>query len=266
MAGPGEPRPKVVILCGGLGTRLREETEFRPKPMVEIGGRPVLWHIMKLFAHHGFDDFVLCIGYKGQYIKDWFLNYEAWNSDFTITLGHPPQLEVHHPHDESGWRVTICDTGPDAPTGARVKRVAHHVCDGPFIVTYGDGLADIDIGRLVEFHRAHGRLATVTATRPLSRFGHVDLDAGQVVRMFREKPQTDDWVNSGFFVFEPAVLDELDHDSILEREPLEQLALRGEIVAYQHEGFWRPMDTYRDSLLLNELWADDKAPWRVWDR
>jgi glucose-1-phosphate cytidylyltransferase len=267
MAGPGgEPKPKVVILCGGLGTRLREETEFRPKPMVEIGGRPVLWHIMKLFAHHGFDDFVLCIGYKGQLIKDWFLNYEAWNSDFTITLGHPPQVEVHHPHDESGWRVTICDTGPEAPTGARVKKVAHHVCDGPFIVTYGDGLADIDIGRLVEFHRAHGRLATVTATRPLSRFGHVDLDVGQVVRMFREKPQTDDWVNSGFFVFEPAVLDELDDDSILEREPLEELALRGEIVAYQHEGFWRPMDTYRDSLFLNELWAADKAPWRVWEQ
>lgn len=255
----------VVILCGGLGTRLREETEFRPKPMVEIGGRPVLWHIMKLFAYYGFNEFVLCIGYRGQIIKDWFLNYEAWNSDFTVTLGHPGKIEVHNAHGEAGWRVTICDTGADTMTGGRVKRVKHHLRSGPFVVTYGDGLADIDVGKLVAFHESHGKLATVTATRPLSRFGHVDLDAGQIVRTFREKPQTDDWVNSGFFVLEPEVLDELDDNSILEREPLERLAQRGEIVAYRHDGFWRPMDTYRDSLLLNELWATESAPWRVWD-
>jgi glucose-1-phosphate cytidylyltransferase len=259
--------PKVVILCGGLGTRLREETEFRPKPMVEIGGRPVLWHIMKGFAHHGFTEFVLCVGYKGQQIKNWFLNYEAErSSDFTVTLGHPAKLEIHQGHAEEGWRVTICDTGQETMTGGRVKRVAHHLGPGPFIVTYGDGLADIDVRKLVAFHQGHGHLATVTATRPLSRFGHVDLDAGQVVRTFREKPQSDDWVNSGFFVFEPEVLDELDANAVLEREPLERLAARGEIVAYQHDGFWRPMDTYRDSLLLNELWATGIAPWKVWDR
>ena len=261
-----EPKPKVVILCGGLGTRLREETEYRPKPMVEIGGKPILWHIMKVFAHHGFTDFVLCVGYRGQIIKDWFLNYDTSNSDFTITLGHPPQLEVHNPHAEQGWTVTVCDTGATTMTGGRVKQIARHVGPGPFFVTYGDGLADIDISALLATHRAHGRTATVTATRPLSRFGHVDLDAGQVVRTFREKPQTDDWVNSGFFVFEQAMFDYLDDNSILEQEPLEQLAKDGEIVAYRHDGFWRPMDTYRDTLLLNEIWASGKAPWKVWDR
>jgi glucose-1-phosphate cytidylyltransferase len=232
--------------------------------MVEIGGRPILWHIMKGFSHFGFRDFVLCIGYRGQIIKDWFLNYEVWNSDFTVTLGHPATVEVHNAHDEFGWRVTICETGAETMTGGRVKRVAHHVSTGPFLVTYGDGLADIDVGALFAFHRAHGKLATVTATRPLSRFGHVDVDAGQVVRSFREKPQTDDWVNSGFFVLEPGVLDLLDAESVLEREPLERLAEMGEIVAYQHDGFWRPMDTYRDSLLLNELWQSGSPPWRVW--
>ncbi len=256
--------PKVVILCGGLGTRLREETEFRPKPMVEIGGRPILWHIMKVFAHHGLHEFVLCVGYRGHMIKDWFLNYELWNSDFTVTLGHSATVEVHDPHDECDWRVTICDTGGDTMTGGRVKRVAHHVGTGPFLVTYGDGLADIDLTELLAFHRRHGKLATVTATRPLSRFGHVDLDAGQVVRGFREKPQTDDWVNSGFFVFEPEVLDLLEDDSILEREPLEELADMRQLVAYRHEGFWQPMDTYRDLLLLNELWQSGTPPWRVW--
>ena len=258
--------PKVVILCGGLGTRLREETEFRPKPMVEIGGRPVLWHIMKLFAAYGFTEFVLCIGYRGHMIKDWFLNYDVWNSDFTVTLGDPKTVDVHDAHREDGWKVTICDTGQETMTGGRVKRVAHHLGPGPFFVTYGDGLADIDISKLLAFHRAHGKAATVTATRPLSRFGHVDLDAGQVVRTFREKPQTDDWVNSGFFVFETSVLDDLADESILEREPLERLAERGEIVAYRHAGFWRPMDTYRDSLLLNEMWNEGSPPWRVWDR
>ena len=261
---PIEAPLKVVILCGGLGTRLREETEFRPKPMVDIGGRPILWHIMKGFAHYGFTDFVLCIGYRGQIIKDWFFNYELWNSDFTVTLGHPAQVEVHNAHDESGWRVTVCETGADTMTGGRVKRVAHHLGSGPFIVTYGDGLADIDITKLYDFHREHGKLATVTATRPLSRFGHVDLDAGQVVRSFREKPQTDDWVNSGYFMFEHGVLDLLEDDSVLEREPLEQLADAGDIVAYRHEGFWRPMDTYRETLLLNELWQSGAAPWMVW--
>jgi glucose-1-phosphate cytidylyltransferase len=258
---------KVVILCGGLGTRMREETEFRPKPMVEIGGRPILWHIMKSYAHYGFSDFVLCVGYKGQIIKEWFLNYEAWNSDFTLTLGEPGSVEFHGGHLETGWRVTVADTGFETMTGGRVKRVQRYVGDDDvFMVTYGDGLSDVNIGDLLAFHRRHGKLATVTATRPLSRFGVVDVDADQMVRTFREKPVADDWVNSGFFVFGREFFDYLNEESILEREPLEALARDEEIMAYRHDGFWRPMDTYRETLLLNELWASGKAPWAVWDR
>ena len=256
---------KVVILCGGLGTRMREETEFRPKPMVEIGGRPILWHIMKLYAHHGFDDFVLCVGYKGQIIKDYFLNYEAWNRDCTITLGDHKSVEFHGGHLETGWRVTVADTGQDTMTGGRVKAVERYVDGDEFMVTYGDGLADVDLRALLAFHREHGKVATVTATRPLSRFGVVDLDDESVVRRFREKPTSDDWVNSGFFIFNRTFFEYLDPDSVLEREPLEELAREEEIVAYRHDGFFRPMDTYRETLLLNELWAAGKAPWAVWE-
>lgn len=256
--------PKVVILCGGLGTRLREETEYRPKPMVEVGGRPVLWHIMKLFAHHGMTDFVLCAGYRGQMIKDYFLNYEARNSDLTITLGDHSSVRFHGTHLETGWQVTVADTGELTQTGGRVKRVERYLDDDTFVVTYGDGLADVDLTKLLAHHRAHGRLATVTTTRPLSRFGIVDLAPDTSVERFREKPQADDWVSSGFFVFERAVLDELDPDSVLEHEPLERLAAAGELVAYQHDGFWQPMDTYREFQMLNELWNRGKAPWAVW--
>jgi glucose-1-phosphate cytidylyltransferase len=256
---------KVVILCGGLGARMREETEFRPKPMVDIGGRPILWHIMKLYAHHGFNEFVLCVGYRGQIIKEYFLNYEAWNNDYTVTLGDHQAVEFHGGHQESGWRVTVADTGLETMTGGRVKCVERYVDGDEFMVTYGDGLSDVDLQDLLAFHRAHGKIATVTATRPLSRFGVVDLDEAAMVQRFREKPESDDWVNSGFFVFNRSFFDYLGPDSILEREPLEALARDEQIVAYRHEGFWRPMDTYRETLLLNELWAAGKAPWAVWE-
>ena len=257
--------PKVVILCGGLGTRLREETEYRPKPMVEIGGKPVLWHVMKLFAHHGMTEFVLCAGYRGQMIKDYFLNYEARNSDLTITLGDHASVRFHGTHLETGWEVTVADTGELTQTGGRVKRVEHYLDGDTFVVTYGDGLADVDLTALLAHHRSHGKLATVTTTRPLSRFGIVDLESDATVARFREKPQADDWVSSGFFVFQREFLAELDPDCILEREPLERLAAAGELVAYQHDGFWQPMDTYREFQMLNEMWETGKAPWAVWE-
>jgi glucose-1-phosphate cytidylyltransferase len=254
---------KVVLLAGGLGTRLREETEYRPKPMVEVGGRPILWHIMKNFAHFGLNEFVVCTGYKGEMIKEYFLNYEARMNDFTIHLGPQSHVEYFADHGEDDWIVTLADTGAGTMTGGRVKRVARHI-DGPFIVTYGDGLADVDISDLVGFHRAHGRLATVTTVRPLSRFGVMDLGQQGVVERFREKPQTDGYVNAGFFVFEPKVLEYLTDESVLEAEPLERLAGESQLVAYRHDGFWQPMDTYRESTMLNEMWDSGTAPWRVW--
>ncbi|MBK5287857.1 MAG: glucose-1-phosphate cytidylyltransferase [Acidimicrobiia bacterium] len=256
--------PKVVILCGGLGTRLREETEYRPKPMVEIGGRPVLWHLMKLFAHHGMTEFVLCAGYRGQMIKDYFLNYEARNSDLTVTLGDHSSVRFHGTHLETGWEVTVADTGELTQTGGRVKRAEKYLGDETFVVTYGDGLADVDLTALLAHHKAHGKLATITTTRPLSRFGIVDLIDNADVARFREKPQADDWVSSGFFVFEPEVLDGLDPECVLEHAPLQKLAEANQLVAYQHDGFWQPMDTYREFMMLNEMWDAGNAPWAVW--
>jgi len=259
---------KVVILCGGQGTRLREETEFKPKPLVEVGERPILWHIMKLYAHYGLLDFVLCLGYKGQMIKDYFLNYEAANNDFTIQLGSKPSLVYHGAHREQDFRVTLADTGPDALTGARIKRVSHHLNDGTFLVTYGDGVSDVDIGKLLAFHRAHGKLATVTTVRPHSRFGIVELDEGNHIRSFAEKPQTDGWASAGFFVFEPGVLDYLETDNgcALEMDPLHRLAREGELMAYRHDGFFYAMDTHREYLHLNEMWKNGDAPWAVWQK
>lgn len=253
---------KAVILCGGLGTRLREETEFRPKPMVEVGGRPILWHIMKIFAHAGITDFVICIGYRGDVIKEYFLDYEARNNDFTITLGKSHDIVFHDQHLESDWRVTIADTGQETQTGGRVKRVERYIDDDRFMVTYGDGLADIDLSALLRFHDEHKRLATITTVRPLSRFGVLDVDDTGAVRQFREKPQVDGWVNAGFFVFQREVFDYLT-DGPLEQAPLERLAEKGELSAYRHDGFWQPMDTYREARLLNDLW-DEGAPWKVW--
>ena len=247
---------------------MREETEFRPKPMVEVGGKPVLWHIMKIFSIYGVNDFVVCTGYKGEIIKEYFLEYEARNNDFTITLGRSHEIVFHDQHLESDWRVTVADTGPATQTGGRVARIARYVEDDErFIVTYGDGLADVDISKLLAFHESHGKAATITTVRPLSRFGLVDLDADAIVQRFREKPQVDDWVSAGFFVFERRVLDYLKgrgDDLVLEQEPLAELAAQGELAAYQHDGFWQPMDTYRESTMLNDMWNAGSAPWKVW--
>jgi len=257
---------KAVLLAGGLGTRMREETEFRPKPMVEIGGKPVLWHLMKSFATQGVTEFVVCVGYKGEQIKEYFLNYAAHNNDFTITLGKSSEIIFHDDHLESDWKVTVADTGANTLTGGRVERIHRYVQGERFIVTYGDGLADIDVSALVGFHEAQGRKATITTVRPLSRFGLVDVNGGSTVTRFREKPQMDDWVSAGFFVFEPSIFDYL-HDSdevMLEHEPLARLAAEGQLSAYRHDGFWQPMDTYRESMLLNEMWDGGNAPWKVW--
>jgi glucose-1-phosphate cytidylyltransferase len=257
---------KAVILCGGIGTRLREQTEFRPKPMVEVGGRPILWHIMKIFARHSLSEFVLCLGYRGDMIKEYFLNYEAMNNDFTISLkcGHP--IQYHGSHEERDFRVTLVDTGPLTMTGGRVKRIERYIDGDTFMVTYGDGLADIDIGRLLAFHRHHGKLATVTTMRPVSRFGLLEVDRHGLVKKFAEKPAEDGWASAGFFVFERKVFDYLkDEDAcVLEREPMERLVADGQLAAYRHDGFFFAMDTYREYEALNRLWDSGQAPWKVW--
>ena len=259
---------KVVILCGGQGTRLREETEVRPKPMVEIGGRPMLWHIMKLYAHYGLKEFVLCLGYKGYQIKDFFLNYEARMKDFSVRLGRSPSLEFHNGHAEDGWLVTLAETGDTALTGARLRRVSRYLKDQPFCLTYGDGLGDVNVSELIRFHRLRRRLATVTGVRPPGRFGELRVD-GDRATAFAEKPQvTEGYINGGFFVFEPEFLDRYldDRDDLaLEMEPLQRLAADGELSIYKHDGYWQPMDTYREWKLLDELWNQRRAPWKVWD-
>ncbi len=256
---------QVAILCGGAGTRLREETEFRPKPLVEVGGRPILWHIMKLYAHHGFRDFVLCLGYRGSMIKEYFLNYEAMNNDFTICLGRESRLKYHENHEEQNFHITLADTGLETMTGGRLRRAGKYLSDDCFMVTYGDGVSDLDIRRLVEFHKSHGRLATVTTFRPVSRFGILDIDSGDQVRNFIEKPKSDAWASGGFFVFQREVLDYLDDDQcILEHEPLARLAAERQLIAYRHDGFFYAMDTFREYQILNDLWKGGRAPWKVW--
>jgi glucose-1-phosphate cytidylyltransferase len=256
---------KVVILCGGLGTRLREETEFRPKPLVDVGGHPILWHIMKLYAHHGFRDFVLCLGYRGNMIKEYFLNYEAMNNDFTICLGRESRLEYNDNHEEQNFRITLADTGLETMTGGRLRRARKYLSDDCFMVTYGDGVSDVDIRRLVEFHKSHGRLATVTTFRPVSRFGILDINANNQVQNFIEKPKSDAWASAGFFVFQREVLDYLNDDEcILEHEPLQRLAAERQLIAYHHDGFFYAMDTYREYQILNDLWKNGQAPWKVW--
>jgi len=258
---------KAVILAGGLGTRLREETEYRPKPMVQIGDHPIMWHIMKTYAHHGVTDFVVCVGYRGDVIKEYFLNYEALSRDFTVRLGREHTTEVHGYSQEKDWSVTVAETGQDTMTGGRVKRAGRYVGEESFMVTYGDGLANVDVSALMAFHRAHGRLATMTCVQPSTRFGVVELDGAGAVQHFREKPRAIDWINGGYFVFEPQVLDRLDgDDTVLEQEPLEGLAADGELMAFRHEGFWQPMDTYREFQMLNDLWDRGEAPWAVWER
>ncbi len=254
---------KTVILCGGLGTRLSEETGSRPKPMVEIGGKPVLWHIMKLYAAYGFGEFALALGYKGEIIKDYFVNYRYRHTSLTVDL-RTAAMEILDGHADE-WRVHLVDTGAETQTGGRVRRLKPLLGNQTFMLTYGDGVAAIDLRDLLAFHRRHGKLATVTAVRPPARFGGLRFD-GDLVTEFIEKPQIGEgWINGGFFVFEPQVLDYIAGDStVLEREPLERLAAERQLVAYRHEGFWQCMDTLRDVRLLDSLWAEDKAPWKAW--
>ncbi len=254
---------KVVILAGGRGTRLSEETGTRAKPMVEIGGRPILWHIMNIYASHGFKDFLVACGYKGETIKEYFHNFSILNSDYVVDLRDGSREIVTARGID--WRVGLIDTGLNVMTGGRLLRLEDRLEGGTFMVTYGDGVGDVNIRELVEFHRRHGRLATVTAVRPPARFGGLRLDDDGVVE-FSEKPQTEEgWINGGFFVFEPGVLDYMTgDDSCLEREPLEKLAASGQLMAYRHCGFWQPMDTLREKELLETLWASGQAPWKTW--
>jgi glucose-1-phosphate cytidylyltransferase len=254
---------KVVILAGGLGTRISEETQIRPKPMVEIGGRPILWHIMKLYSVYGLNEFIICLGYKGYLIKEYFANYCLHSSDVTFDLG---RNEIHtHQTETENWCVTLADTGLETMTGGRIKRAAKYISGDTFCLTYGDGLADINIGELLQFHRANGKLATVTATQPPGRFGALQL-RGQEVTAFQEKPEGDGgWINGGFFVLSTKVINYIEGDStVWENEPLQALATEGQLAAYQHHGFWQPMDTLRDKNYLERLWQTNSAKWRVW--
>ena len=257
---------KVVILCGGRGTRLREETEYRPKPMVEIGGRPILWHIMKIYTHYGFKDFIICLGYKGNMIKQYFLNYEAMNNDFTVLLGNYSDIRFHSNHREIGWHVTLADTGEEAQTGARVKKIERYIDGDLFMLTYGDGVANINIKELVEYHKSHGKIGTMTGVHPSSRFGELVVKDNKIV-VFNEKPQvTEGLINGGFFVFNKKFFKYLkaDDNCYLEKEPLENLAADGELMVYPYDGFWQCVDTYRELELLNNLWKSPNPPWKVW--
>ncbi len=265
---------KVVILAGGLGTRLSEETAARPKPMVEIGERPILWHIMKTYSHYGFSDFIVCLGYKGYVIKEYFSNYFLHMSDVTFDM-RDNSMKVHQNAAEP-WRVTLVDTGAQTQTGGRIKRIGDYLDDETFMLSYGDGVADVDIAKLVDFHRSHGRQATITAVQPMGRFGSLEIEDHEVVggvvapgvRAFLEKPLGDGtWVNGGFFVLEPAVLDRIaGDDTLFESAPLEGLAADGELMAFRHRGFWQPMDALRDLRILQALWDSGDAPWAAWIR
>jgi len=258
---------KVVILCGGLGTRLKEETEFKPKPMVEIGGRPIIWHIMKIYSHYGFNRFILCLGYKGEVIKNYFYNYEIQNNDFTITLGKD-DLKIHNQHSESGWEITFAETGSNTMTGARVKKIQKYINDDIFMLTYGDGLSNINISELLSFHNSHGKIATITGVLPPSRFGEI-LNENNLVRSFNEKPQihSGGLINGGFFVFNKKFFNYLSDsdDCILERLPLENLVKDKQLCVFEHDGFWQCMDTYRDFEMLNNFWKEGKASWKIWN-
>jgi len=257
---------KVVILAGGLGTRLSEETTVRPKPMVEIGGKPILWHIMKIYAQYGFDDFIICLGYKGHIIKEYFINYYLYNSDITVEVGSN-NLEVHYSTSES-FKVTLIDTGNDTNTAGRIKRIRKYTGNEPFMLTYGDGVSNVNLDQLLQFHQKHGKLATLTSVQIPGRFGNLDTDEKGIVNNFSEKPDGDgSWINGGFFVLEPGIFDYLEGemDQVQwERQPLAAIAANGQLAAYRHHGFWKCMDALRDKIELEEFWESGKAPWKIW--
>jgi len=255
---------KVAILAGGYGSRLAEETSVRPKPMIEIGGIPILWHIMKIFDHHGFKDFVIALGYKGEMIKEYVENYSRTHSHVTVDFRN--RKTSYDDYDHLDWRVELIDTGQNTQTGGRIRRLAQFLNSGSFMVVYGDGVTNLNITKLVEFHRAHGKLATLTAVRPTARFGHVELDDDRVSD-FSEKPQTTEgWINGGFFVFEPGVMDYIEGDHVdLSTDPMRRLAADGQLMAYKHDSFWQCMDTLREKFILEKMWESDRAPWKLWE-
>ncbi|PKL06109.1 MAG: glucose-1-phosphate cytidylyltransferase [Spirochaetae bacterium HGW-Spirochaetae-9] len=256
---------KVVLLAGGLGTRISEETDLKPKPMVEIGGKPILWHIMKSYSYHGFNDFIICCGYKGYVIKDYFHHYYMHQADMTIDMGNNT-VEYHNSTSEP-WRVTLVDTGLSTMTGGRIKRIQKYIGDETFMLTYGDGVSDLDIGALAAFHKTRKKLATLTAVQPFGKFGALKIDAESGVKSFREKPKGDSlWINGGFFVLEPEIFDYIEEGdaTVWERGPLETLAKDNELSAYKYSGFWKPMDTLRDKIELDKLWQERQAPWKKW--
>jgi glucose-1-phosphate cytidylyltransferase len=255
---------KVVLLAGGFGSRLSEETDIRPKPMAEIGGKPILWHIMKIYSHYGFNEFVILLGYKGYYIKEYFANYFLHQSDVTIDLSNN-KMEVHNNTSEP-WKVTLLETGTDTMTGGRIKKAKDFIGDETFLLTYGDGVADINIEALINFHNAHGQLITMTAVQPEGRFGSLQTDEDSRVKAFMEKPKGDgSWINGGFFVCKPTVLDYIEGDhTVFEQEPLERLAGEGKLFTYRHNSFWKCMDTLRDKVVLNEMWSRGDAKWKIW--
>jgi glucose-1-phosphate cytidylyltransferase len=257
---------KVVIVCGGMGTRLREETEFKPKPMVNIGSRPILWHIMKIYSHYGYNEFILCLGYKGETIKEYFLNYEILNSDFTVELGNGKNVRSHNCHNEKDWKVTLADTGEFALKGARLKKVEKYVDGDTFMMTYGDGISNVNIKELIEFHQSHGRVATVTGTNYTSRFGELKIKGDRVIKFVEKEEFGTTFVSAGFFVFNRGIFDYLVEDDRCDLEigPLERIAEAGELAVYKHRGFWAPMDTLRDMDYLNALWNQNRAVWKIW--
>lgn len=257
---------KVVILAGGYGTRISEESQFKPKPMIEIGSMPVLWHIMKLYSSYGFNEFVICAGYKQHVIKEWFADYFLHTSDITFDFTQDDKIIVHNKRAEK-WKVTVVDTGLDTMTGGRLKRIKSFIGNEPFFMTYGDGVADVNIKELLEFHKAHSKKATLTAVKPDSRFGVLDITDNNQINAFREKSQVDSgYINAGFMVLEPDVLDYIKDDSVMfEREPLEALAENNQLMCFKHNGFWQCMDTLRDKVKLETLWVENKAPWKVWN-
>ena len=256
---------KIIILCGGLGTRLKEETEFRPKPMVYIGNKPILWHIMKIYAHYGYKDFILALGYKGDMIKEYFRNYELTNSDVTLELGKPENFTIHTKHEENGWHITLADTGQNTLKGARLKKLENYIDEDEFMVTYGDGVGDINIPKLLKFHRSHGKIATMTGTIPTSQFGKLSVEKNNTAT-FIEKPPDNSFINGGFFVFNKSIFNYLsdNNDCDLEYGTLEKLSLKKEVMVYKHNGFWTCMDNFRDMEYLNKLWEQKKAKWKIW--